>query len=472
MDNINNLRAVILAAGKGTRMKSSTPKVLHKIFGLTLIERVINQVLRVEGIDKIFVVIGHGADMVQECLDKSYDKEKIKTVLQTEQKGTADAVFRAYNDLENFDGNVLILCGDTPLLDEKTLSDFLEYHNSKQADLTVMSALLDNPAGYGRIIRKQDKSLEKIVEQKDASDEQKTVNEVNAGVYCFRWKKIKQAFFEISTNNSQGEYYLTDVIEWAVKQGLNTQAYILENSQKMLGINSKEQLSEAFKILNEEKLNELHEKGITIYDDKSTFISPETEIEEDTIIYPNVYIEGTNHFGKYNIIGPNTTIYGNVTTDDNVKITQSQVSDLHAGKNTTIGPFSHIRDGVKLAEKVRVGNFVEVKKSTIESHTNCAHLSYIGDAAIGSDVNIGAGTITANYNAITKEKSKTILKNGVKVGSNSVLVAPVTVEENANIAAGTIVTENIPSEALAITRSHLRIIADWVIEKKRLFLKK
>ena len=232
MDNINNLRAVILAAGKGTRMKSSTPKVLHKIFGLTLIERVINQVLRVEGIDKIFVVIGHGADMVQECLDKSYDKETIKTVLQTEQKGTADAVFRAYNDLENFEGNVLILCGDTPLLDEKTLSDFLEYHNSKQADLTVMSALLDNPAGYGRIIRKQDKSLEKIVEQKDATDEQKAVNGVNAGVYCFRWKKIKQAFFEISTNNSQGEYYLTDVIEWAVKQGLNTQAYILEDSKK------------------------------------------------------------------------------------------------------------------------------------------------------------------------------------------------------------------------------------------------
>ena len=179
MDNINNLRAVILAAGKGTRMKSSTPKVLHKIFGLTLIERVINQVLKVDGIDKIFVVIGHGADMVQECLDKSYDKEKIKTVLQTEQKGTADAVFRAYNDLENFEGNVLILYGDTPLLDEKTLSDFLEYHNSKQADLTVMSALLDNPAGYGRIIRKQDKSLEKIVEQKDATDEQKAVNEVN-----------------------------------------------------------------------------------------------------------------------------------------------------------------------------------------------------------------------------------------------------------------------------------------------------
>lgn len=240
----------------------------------------------------------------------------------------------------------------------------------------------------------------------------------------------------------------------------------------MLGINSKEQLSEAFKILNGEKLEELHKKGVTIYDDKSTFISPETEIDEDTIIYPNVYIEGTNNFGKHNIIGPNTTVYGNVKTEDNVKITQSQVSDLYADKNTTIGPFSHIRDGVKLAEKVRVGNFVEVKKSTIEDHTNCAHLSYIGDASLGSNVNIGAGTITANYNAITKEKNKTILKNGVKVGSNSVLIAPVTVEENANIAAGTIVTENIPPEALAITRSHLRIIADWVIEKKRLFLKK
>lgn len=469
--NNNQLRAVILAAGKGTRMKSATPKVLHKIFGVTLVERVINQVLKVNGTEKIFVVIGHGAELVQACLDKTYDKSKIKTVLQTEQKGTADAVFRAYDDLENFSGNVLILCGDTPLLDENTLNQFVKYHNDQNADLTVMSAIFDNPCGYGRIIRKEDKSLLKIVEQKDATDEQKAIKEVNAGVYCFNWAKIKRAFFEINTNNSQGEYYLTDVIEWAVNHNLNTQAYVLQDSAKMLGINSKEQLSEAFAILNEEKLRELETKGVTIYDKKSVFISPETQIGEDSVIYPNVYIEGTNNLGALNTIGPNTTIYGGVFTQENVKIVQSQVSDLSADKNTTIGPFSHIRDGVELGEKVRVGNFVEIKKSKIGNFTNSAHLSYIGNAQIGSDVNIGAGTITANYNALSKQKNETVLKNGVKVGSNSVLIAPVTVEENANIAAGTIVTEDVPKDALAITRSAFKIVKDWVTDKKKLFNK-
>ncbi len=463
--NNNQLRAVVLAAGKGTRMKSATPKVLHKIFGVTLVERVINEVLKIDNIDKVFAIIGHGADEVEECLYKTYDPNVVKTVLQSEQKGTADAVFRAYSDLEGFDGNVIVLCGDTPLLDEKTLSEFVTFHNQQSADLTVMSAVLDVPTGYGRIIRNQNNNLEKIVEEKDSNPEQKAVKEVNAGVYCFKWEKIKNAFFEINTNNSQNEYYLTDVVEWAVNKGLNTQAFILKDSRKMLGINSKEQLSEAFGILNKNKLQELTDNGVTIYAPDSVWISPETTIGADTIIYPNVYIEGANDIGECNVIGPNTTIDGNVQTQNNVKIIQSKVANLSVAENSTIGPFAHIRDNVSVGENVRIGNFVEIKKSKIGNNTNAAHLSYIGDAEISDEVNIGAGTITANYNALTKQKSKTILEKGVKIGSNSVLVAPVVIEENANVAAGSVITKDIPQNALGITRASLKIINDWVISK-------
>jgi len=418
------IKAVILAAGKGTRMKSNTPKVLHKIFEKPLLGYVLDNVKNI--VNESFVIVGHHAEEVTEYVQKEY--ENAKTVLQTPQLGTGHAVSMVCPSLENFNGQVIILCGDTPLITEDTLKNFIDYHNSNNSDLTVMSTIFENPANYGRIIRENDNSLKCIVEEKDATPEQKAVKEVNAGIYCLNWNKIKQAFCQLTSNNAQGEYYLTDIIEWGKKNSLNVNAYIMENNEEIYGINSRSNLATATKLMNTRKLNKLMDNGVTIVDPDSTWISEDTEIGADTTIYPATYIEGKNKIGN----------------------------------NCKIGPCAHLRGDVEIADNCKIGNFVEVKKAKIDHNTNAGHLSYIGDCEIGSNVNIGAGTITANYNPLTKVKSKTVLKNDVKIGSNTVLVAPVEVEEGTNVGAGSVITKNLPSWALAITRAPLRIIENWV----------
>ena len=423
-----DIKAVILAAGKGTRMKSeTTPKVLHEIMGKTLLGYVLDNVKNF--VSEEFVIVGHHAQEVEDFVKNNYDNAK--TVLQSPQLGTGHAVSMVCPSLENYDGLVLILCGDTPLVREETLKKFVEFHKSNNSDLTVMSTIFENPTNYGRIIREADNSLKCIVEEKDATPEQKAVKEVNAGIYCLNWAKIKSAFGQLKSNNAQGEYYLTDIISWGKEQKLNVNAYILEDSDEIYGINSRLNLSQATKMMNRRNLEKYMINGVTIVDPDSTWISEDTEIGQDTIIYPATYIEGKNKIGK----------------------------------NCKIGPCAHLRGGVEIVDNVKVGNFVEVKKAKISSNTNVGHLSYIGDAELGEHVNIGAGTITANYDPLSKTKSKTILKDNVKIGSNSVLVAPVTVEEGANVGAGGIITKNIPSWALAITRSPLRVVSDWVKKK-------
>ena len=420
-----NIKTVILAAGKGTRMKSETPKVLHKIFDKTLLGYVLDSVKSFS--DEAFVIVGHKAEEVTDFVEKNYSFAK--TVLQTPQLGTGHAVSMVCPNLENYDGLVLILCGDTPLVREETMKKFVDEHVSTGADLTVMSTIFENPTNYGRIIRTESGAIEKIIEEKDASVEQKKVKEVNAGIYCLNWAKIKPAFSQLTSSNAQGEYYLTDIIEWANKQGLSVQASILEDCDEIYGINSRENLATATKIMNDRKLKELMISGVTIVDPVSTWISQDAEIGTDTIVFPSTYIEGSNN-----------------------KI----------GKNCKIGPFVHIRGDVEIADNVKIGNFVEVKKAKIGSNTNACHLSYIGDSELGSNINIGAGTITANYNPLTKVKSKTILKDNVKIGSNTVLVAPVTIDEGANVGAGSVITKNIPAKALALTRGALKIIENWI----------
>lgn len=423
-----DIKAVILAAGKGTRMKSeTTPKVLHEIMGKTLLGYVLDNVKNF--VSEEFVIVGHHAQEVEDFVKNNYDNAK--TVLQSPQLGTGHAVSMVCPSLENYDGLVLILCGDTPLVREETLKKFVEFHKSNNSDLTVMSTIFDNPTNYGRIIREADNSLKCIVEEKDATPEQKAVKEVNAGIYCLNWAKIKSAFGQLKSNNAQGEYYLTDIISWGKEQNLNVNAYILEDSDEIYGINSRLNLAEATKMMNKRNLEKYMINGVTIVDPDSTWISEDTEIGQDTIIYPATYIEGKNKIGK----------------------------------NCKIGPCAHLRGGVEIVDNVKVGNFVEVKKAKISSNTNVGHLSYIGDAELGEHVNIGAGTITANYDPLSKTKSKTILKDNVKIGSNSVLVAPVTVEEGANVGAGGIITKDIPSWALAVTRSPLKILENWVKSK-------
>ncbi len=459
----NSVKAIILAAGKGKRMKSSLPKVLHKILGKSLIERVIDTVLKSGCIAQTIVITGHQAEEVNKRLSDAYTD--IPTILQEPQSGTGDAVFQAYENLRGFEGTVLVLCGDTPLLSEKTLFEFVKTHQESGACLSVMSAIFDNPHNYGRIVRGNDDQITKIVEEKDASPQEKNIKEINAGVYCLQWDKIAPAFFEITADNAQKEYYLTDIVDWSVKKGYKTSVFTIENNYEIFGINSRKHLAEATKMLSTITIEKLMEQGVTFICPQSTVVSPETLIGQDSIVYPGCVFEGVNVFGKNNVLGPNTFISGNVKTDDNVKIIQSKASDSSIGENSTVGPFARLRNNADIANNVRIGNFVEIKNSRVNTSTNVSHLSYIGDAYLGANVNIGAGTITANYDPLTKIKSKTCLEDGVKIGSNCVLIAPVKVEKNANIGAGSVITRDVPQSALALTRERQRIIENWV-EKK------
>ena len=423
------VKSIILAAGKGTRMKSDTPKVLHQIFNKTLLGYVIDAVNNTKLADENYVIVGHQAEKVEEYVNEHYDNAR--TVLQSPQLGTGHAVSMVCPYLEEFEGEVIILCGDTPLITSDTLKTFIAGHRELNSDITVMSAVFDNPTNYGRIVRNDDGSLNSIVEEKDATVEQKAIKEINAGIYCLNWAKVKNSFSQLKTNNAQGEYYLTDIIKWGNENGLSVNAHILERNEEIYGINSKINLAEATKIMNNRTLNRLMSEGVTIVDPSSTWIDEETEIGKDTIIYPSTYIEGKNKIGSY----------------------------------CKIGPFAHLRGDVVLEDYVKVGNFVEVKKAIIKSHTNACHLTYIGDSEIGSNVNIGAGTITANYNPLNKVKSKTVIKDNVKIGSNSVLVAPVEVEEGANVGALSIITKNVPEWSLAITRAPMKVFKDWVKNK-------
>ena len=425
------IKSIILAAGKGTRMKSDKSKVLHKIFDKTLLGYVLDAVNGTHMVEQSYVIVGHQAEAVTEFVNDNYANNS-KTILQSPQLGTGHAVSMACSELENFDGEVIILCGDTPLLTSDTIADFIDYHKENKADITVMSAIFDNPFNYGRIVRNIDKSLKKIVEEKDASIDEKQIQEVNAGVYCVNWNKVKKAFGELKSNNAQGEYYLTDIISWGVKNDLHVLAYTLKDNTEILGINSKIQLAEAAKILNKRNLNKLMKNGVTIVDPDTTWISADTEIGVDTIVHPSVYINGKNKIGS----------------------------------NCSIGPMAHIRGDVEVGDNVRIGNFVEIKNSTIKDNTNVSHLSYVGDSELGSHVNIGAGTITANYNPVTKVKNRTIIGDYANTGSNSVLVAPIELEEGAFVAAGAVATKNVKAWALALSRAPMKIFENWVKKDK------
>ncbi len=419
------IKSIILAAGKGTRMKSETPKVLHKIFNKELLGYVIDAVNGTNLAQENYVIVGHCAEQVEKYVTDTYKNAKCR--LQSPQLGTGHAAYQAYDDLKGFDGEVLILCGDTPLITSETLTKFIDAHRKNNAALTVMSAVFNDPTNYGRIVRDEKGDLKAIVEEKDASDAQKKIKEINTGVYLLDWAKVHEAFLNLDSNNAQNEYYLTDIVKWTISQGLKAQSYILENNEESYGINSKKHLAHAFKILKERVIDKLLDDGVTVVDPDTTYISPETEIEADTIIYPCTYIEGKNKIGK----------------------------------DCKIGPFARLRGDVELGNGVKIGNFVEIKKTKIKDHTNVCHLSYVGDSTLGSNVNIGAGTITANYNHITKEKFKTVIDDNASTGSNSVLVAPVHVGENASIGAGSVISKDVEANALGLTRAPLKILKGW-----------
>lgn len=441
---MTNVFAVILAAGQGTRMKSKLYKVLHPVCGKPMVEHVIDHIGSLD-VERVVTVVGHGAELVKETLGN-----KSEYVLQAEQLGTAHAVQQAEPILGSLEGTTLVVCGDTPLIRPETMQALFAHHEANSAKATILTAVAENPTGYGRILRDADGQVAQIVEQKDASADQQLVKEINTGTYCFDNKALFEALKQVKNDNAQGEYYLPDVIEILQKQGEVVAAYVTDNFDETLGVNDRFALSQAEELMRA-RINERHMRnGVTIINPATTHISADAVIGSDTILLPGVIIEGKTKIGEDCKIGPNSQIVDS-QIGDGTTIHSSVVLNSQVGNETAVGPFAHLRPDSSLGNHVKVGNFVEVKKSALGDDTKVSHLSYIGDAEVGSNVNIGCGSITVNYDG--KNKFKTTIEDDVFVGCNSNLVAPVTLRKGSFIAAGSTITKEVPEEALAVARA-------------------
>ncbi|RXZ01051.1 bifunctional UDP-N-acetylglucosamine diphosphorylase/glucosamine-1-phosphate N-acetyltransferase GlmU [Fictibacillus sp. S7] len=441
---MSNRYAVVLAAGQGTRMKSSLYKVLHPVCGKPMVQHVVDQISQLD-MKKIVTVVGHGAEKVKDQLG-----DASAYVLQEEQLGTAHAVMQAEETLSNEEGITLVVCGDTPLITAQTMQKLIDEHQAAGAKVSILTAKAEDPAGYGRVLRNASGTVERIVEHKDATDEEKLVQEINTGTYCFDNKSLFEALSSVNNDNSQGEYYLPDVIEIIQKQGETVAAYQTPSFDETLGVNDRVALSQAEKTMKK-RINENHMKnGVTLVDPDQTYISADAVIGRDTVIYPGTMITGTSRIGDNNIIGPNSEIKDSTIGNGNT-IKQSVVHDSEVGNKVSIGPFAHVRPASSIEDQVKIGNFVEVKKSVMAQGSKASHLTYVGDAEIGRDVNLGCGTIMVNYDGVNKHLTK--VEDGAFIGCNSNLIAPVTVGKNAYVAAGSTITEDVPAEALSIARS-------------------
>lgn len=457
---MDNCYGIILAAGQGKRMKSKLPKVLHKICGKPMIDYVTEAVLSA-GVKDFVVVVGHGADAVREHLGND-----IKTIHQDNQLGTGHAVMCCESFLKDKDGVVIILAGDAPLINSNTISSVLQYHILNHFSATILTANTENPYGFGRIIRDGFGNVERIVEDKDASEDEKKVKEINSGTYCFNISELLFALKKINNNNAQGEYYLTDVIEILKKDGKKIGAYVSDFTEFM-GVNSRVQLYEASVVMRDRINTRLMNDGVTIIDPNSTYIDANVKIGIDTIIYPNVIIEGNTLIGEECIIGPNSRIVDSII-EDGVECQSSIVLNSLVKSNAKIGPFAYIRPESEIGKEAKIGDFVEVKKSKIGDGTKIPHLTYVGDAEIGQGCNLGCGTITVNYDGTNKHK--TIIGNKAFIGCNASIVAPVKIGNNAYVAAGSTITKDVPDGALAVARERQVNLEGWV-ERRGLWKK-
>lgn len=452
------LMTVVLAAGKGTRMKSALPKVLHRVGGKTMLQHVIDAATAA-GSEKNVVVVGFGGEQVKEAIGS-----QAEFVEQAEQLGTGHAVMQAQSLLKDFAGTVMVLCGDTPLLEAGLLHKLYTAHKHSGAQATVLTAVMPDATGYGRIIRTVDGAVLKIVEQKDANAEELKVQEVNSGIYCFEAQALLDSLGQLSCDNAQGEYYLTDVLEILNKKDKKVWAVVADDFESTLGINSRAQLANAEKILRRRKNIELMENGVTIMDPATTFIDAQVTVGRDTVIYPFTWLEGATVIGENCQIGPNS-YFTDVKVGDHVKAIFSYAHECEIADDVTIGPYVHLRPAAKLEQGVKVGNFVEVKNSTVGKETKLPHLTYIGDSDIGAGVNMGCGCITVNYDG--RQKYRTIVGDHAFVGCNTNLVAPVEVGEGAYIGAGSTITKNVPADALGIGRARQTNIEKWQNRRKK-----
>ena len=454
----NGLAAVILAAGKGTRMRSAQPKVLHPLCGRPMLYYPLESA-RQAGFTQLSVVIGHGAEQVRE----TFADQDLSWVVQTDQLGTGHALMCAADSLRGYSGPLLLLCGDVPLLKPETVQRLYDYHRQEEAAVTVLSARMVDPYGYGRMIRDGEQLLS-IVEEKDADNDQRLVTEINAGIYLFDTAFVLSALQGLNKDNAQGEYYLTDVVAAAVAEGRQTRALCVDDPTEVMGINDRRQLAEA-EVLMRWKINaDLMYAGVTMIDPTTVYIDDGVELGNDILIHPNVHLHGKSSIGSNCIIEP-----GVVVTDSRIAAgahlkAGSVIEGADIGPDCRIGPMAHLRPGTRLAGHNKIGNYVETKKATLGEGSQASHLTYIGDAEVGRNVNFGCGTITCNYDGVNKHK--TTIEDDVFIGSDTQFIAPVHIGRNSLIAAGSTITKDVPADALALSRVEQKVIDGWRLRKK------
>ena len=457
---MSSIHVVVLAAGKGTRMKSADPKVLHPAGGLPLIEHVLRTADSLQPATTV-VVVGHQAERVKDGLRKRLG---LRFALQAQQLGTGHALLQAEPHLAGAAGTVVLLSGDVPLLRPATLASLLEVHRARGAAATVLTARVQGPHEYGRIVR-EDGRIAAIVEHKDATPAQRAIDEINSGIYAFALEPLFAALKSIGASNAQGEYYLPDLVGIYRAQGRAVEAVLLEDSREILGVNSRRELADVTAILKTTRNDELMAAGVSIVDPASAWIGPDVVIGADTVIHPNVYLEGRTRIGSGCEIHAGVRIVDSTIADGVVVNNYCVISESQIAAGARIGPFAHVRPQSDIREGAHVGNFTELKKTTLGKGSKANHLSYLGDAVIGENVNIGAGTITCNYDGVRKQQ--TTIEDGAFIGSDTQLIAPVTVHKDAYVGTGTTVREDVPGGALAVSAGKQRNIDGWVAKKNR-----
>ena len=446
--------SIILAAGMGTRMKSKLPKVLHKICGKELAAWVIDA-SKNAGAERVCTVIGHCADKVKDALG-----DKCEYALQTEQKGTGHAVMQATDFIGTY---TVVLNGDAPLITSDMIKNAVRRHAESGNSATVITAVFDNAAGYGRIIRAEDGSVLGIVEEKDASPEQKKIREINSGMYVFNGADLLSALSGLTPDNAQGEYYLTDTLSILLSEGKKIGAYTVEDNDEIRGINDRLQLNEAERIMQKRLIENHMRDGVTFILPETTIIEDNVEIGNDTVIYPNVYISSGSKIGSDCLIGSGTQISAS-TVANGVSIKSSVLLDCFIGEGTTVGPYAYIRPDTRVGKHARIGDFVELKNSVIGDDTKVSHLTYVGDSDVGERVNFGCGTVTVNYDG--KKKYRTVIGNNCFIGCNTNLVAPVEIKDGGYTAAGSTITDEVPENNLAIARARQVNKSKWKDKRK------
>lgn len=456
---MSDLHVVILAAGKGTRMKSAIPKVLHRVAGRPMLEFVIRASIGLSP-RSVTVVVGHMAESVGNALR---GRPEIRVIVQEPQLGTGHALLQTAPVLESVSGSVVLLSGDVPLLRSDTLLRIAHTHRDAGAAATVLTALVDRPYGYGRIVRTNGK-IARIVEERDASPTERLIKEINSGIYAFELKGLFTALRGLGTENAQGEYYLPDLIRTYRRQRRVVETVTLEHADEVRGINSRTELAEVGRIVRQTKNEELMAAGVTIEDPATTYIDPDVQVGPDTVIHPGVHLEGQTRIGGACEIHSGVRIVDS-TLEDRVTIKNfCVIQESRVAAGATLGPFAHLRTGTDIREDARVGNFVELKQTVLGTGSKANHLAYLGDATIGTNVNVGAGTITCNYDG--KQKHQTVIEDGAFIGSDTQLVAPVTIGSGSYVGTGTTVRENVPAGSLAVSAGKQRNIEGWVERKK------